>query len=175
MLDICVCVCVCFNLYISTHTHTHTHNYIDTYKHTYTHARTQTHTHTHTHIHTHTHTHTHTHHTHTHTHTGDQGNIYCCYVLANADNSVSYCGITTDLERRLREHNGEIAGGARATRARRPWKLAAAVFGLADRSAAQSLEAQLKKNRKVRGVEARKAELRRLARICNQQLSQPPP
>ena len=31
-----------------------------------------------------------------------------------------YTGITTDLVRRLREHNGEVAGGARYTRVRRP-------------------------------------------------------
>lgn len=31
-----------------------------------------------------------------------------------------YTGITTDLPRRLREHNGEAAGGAKYTKPRRP-------------------------------------------------------
>ncbi len=31
-----------------------------------------------------------------------------------------YTGITTDLDRRLKEHNGDLSGGARFTRARRP-------------------------------------------------------
>ncbi|AJQ97135.1 putative endonuclease containing a URI domain [Gynuella sunshinyii YC6258] len=31
-----------------------------------------------------------------------------------------YTGITTNLDRRLKEHNGDLSGGARFTRARRP-------------------------------------------------------
>lgn len=34
-----------------------------------------------------------------------------------------YCGITTDLCRRLAEHNGESGVGARYTRSRRPVEL----------------------------------------------------
>ena len=34
-----------------------------------------------------------------------------------------YTGITTDPLRRVREHNGELRGGAKATRAGRPWSL----------------------------------------------------
>ena len=34
-----------------------------------------------------------------------------------------YTGITTDSERRVRQHNGFLKGGAKATRACRPWKL----------------------------------------------------
>lgn len=37
-----------------------------------------------------------------------------------SDNSL-YCGITTDLARRVAEHNGEMVGkGAKFTRSRRP-------------------------------------------------------
>ena len=43
------------------------------------------------------------------------------YILECADNSY-YTGITTDLQRRLTEHNGDIKG-ARYTRMRRPVKL----------------------------------------------------
>lgn len=42
------------------------------------------------------------------------------YIVRCADNSL-YTGITTDLERRLSEHNGE--GGARYTRSRQPVEL----------------------------------------------------
>ena len=45
------------------------------------------------------------------------------YVVRCADGTL-YTGITTDLERRLAEHNGERAGGARYTRSRRPVALA---------------------------------------------------
>ena len=41
------------------------------------------------------------------------------YVILCFDNSF-YCGITTNLEKRLKQHNGEIKGGAKYTRSRRP-------------------------------------------------------
>ncbi|MGB0189286.1 MAG: GIY-YIG nuclease family protein, partial [Aequoribacter sp.] len=41
------------------------------------------------------------------------------YILNCADGTL-YTGVTTDVERRLRQHNGEIVGGARYTRVRRP-------------------------------------------------------
>jgi putative endonuclease len=43
------------------------------------------------------------------------------YVVLCFDNSL-YCGITTNLERRLKQHNGVIKGGAKYTRGRRPCK-----------------------------------------------------
>lgn len=44
---------------------------------------------------------------------------WAVYVLRCADTSL-YTGVTTDVARRVRQHNGELAGGARYTRARRP-------------------------------------------------------
>jgi len=41
------------------------------------------------------------------------------YLLKCANNSL-YCGITNDMVRRLRQHNGEIQGGAKYTRANSP-------------------------------------------------------
>ena len=43
------------------------------------------------------------------------------YVVLCFDNSF-YCGITTNLEKRLKQHNGAIKGGAKYTRSRRPCK-----------------------------------------------------
>ena len=50
---------------------------------------------------------------------GQRAKCWRVYVLRCADGSF-YTGITTDLQRRLREHNGELTGGARYTRGRRP-------------------------------------------------------
>jgi len=63
------------------------------------------------------------------------------YILACNDNSL-YTGITTDLERRLQEHN-EGNKGSKYTRARRPVKL---VYSepASDRSTASQREIQLK-------------------------------
>jgi putative endonuclease len=44
---------------------------------------------------------------------------YTVYIVECADGSL-YTGITTDVVRRVGEHNGEGGRGARATRARRP-------------------------------------------------------
>ncbi|MEP1469544.1 MAG: GIY-YIG nuclease family protein [Halieaceae bacterium] len=45
------------------------------------------------------------------------------YVLRCADDSL-YTGIARDLQRRLRQHNGELVGGPKYTRGRRPVTLA---------------------------------------------------
>ena len=43
-------------------------------------------------------------------------------MLRCADGSL-YTGVAIDLERRLKQHNGELVGGARYTRGRRPVEL----------------------------------------------------
>jgi len=66
------------------------------------------------------------------------------YLLTCADGTL-YCGVTSDLARRLAEHNGEAPGqGAKYTRARRPVALAAHA-PCADKSAALRLEIAVKK------------------------------
>ncbi|MCB9526147.1 MAG: GIY-YIG nuclease family protein [Myxococcales bacterium] len=68
------------------------------------------------------------------------------YVLL-ADSGRTYVGITLDLARRLAEHNGERPGGARATRAHRPWRVGATYGPFPDRSQASRAEHALKKRR----------------------------
>lgn len=50
------------------------------------------------------------------------GATWWVYLLRCADDSL-YTGITTDLARRLAEHNGDGPAGARYTRSRRPVQL----------------------------------------------------
>ena len=64
------------------------------------------------------------------------------YVLRCADGSF-YTGITVDLTRRIRQHNGELAGGARYTRYRRSVSLVWS-HQVASRSEAQRIEAHIK-------------------------------
>ena len=49
----------------------------------------------------------------------EQESPWWVYLLQCADCSL-YAGVTTDLVRRLQQHNGQLAGGARYTKARRP-------------------------------------------------------
>lgn len=48
-----------------------------------------------------------------------QDNRWAVYIVRCRDGSL-YTGVCTDVQRRLREHNGELSGGARYTRSRRP-------------------------------------------------------
>ena len=65
------------------------------------------------------------------------------YLLVSSDNA-TYVGATVDLEHRLRQHNKEIKGGARATGAKvakgETWVRAAYVSGFPDWSAALQFE-----------------------------------
>jgi putative endonuclease len=63
------------------------------------------------------------------------------YLLRCADDSL-YCGWTTDVERRLAEH--QAGSASRYTRSRRPVELAL-VIPVADRSAALREEARIKR------------------------------
>ena len=65
------------------------------------------------------------------------------YILRCADGSL-YTGVARDLQRRLLQHNGELAGGSRYTRGRRPVELLWSDAEV-DRSAAQRREASIKK------------------------------
>ncbi len=65
------------------------------------------------------------------------------YLLLSSDNS-TYVGTTNDLDRRLRQHNKEIAGGAVATTSKvlkgEAWIRVAHVEGFPDRQAALQFE-----------------------------------
>ena len=65
------------------------------------------------------------------------------YLLRCSDGTL-YTGIAKDLQRRLRQHNGELAGGPKYTRGRRPGSLLRACTA-EDRSAASRREAAIKR------------------------------
>lgn len=54
-----------------------------------------------------------------------------CYMLCSDDGCRTYVGATVDPDRRLRQHNGEISGGARATHGRH-WSRRFLVAGFTD-------------------------------------------
>jgi predicted GIY-YIG superfamily endonuclease len=54
---------------------------------------------------------------------------YVCYLLYSVCNRKFYTGITNRLRRRVRQHNGLIAGGGKYTSRFRPWKLVAYISG----------------------------------------------
>ena len=70
-------------------------------------------------------------------------NNWLIYILKCGDGSL-YCGITNNLEKRLKQHKGEIKGGAKYTRSHWPCKLVYKEKS-ASRSEASQRESVIKK------------------------------
>lgn len=80
--------------------------------------------------------------------------MYLCYLLQSVSRpSYTYIGITNNIVRRVRQHNGEIKGGAKYTRANRPWRLVCHVSGFPTKSNAMQFEWAWKhiKSRRING------------------------
>ena len=74
-------------------------------------------------------------------------NNWLIYILKCVDGSL-YCGITNNIEKRLKQHKGEIIGGAKYTRSHWPCKLVYKEKS-ASRSKALQREAIIKNMSKV--------------------------
>ena len=68
------------------------------------------------------------------------------YVLVNA-NGRTYVGATLDVNRRITQHNGIRHGGAKATRAGRPWTIGA-IYGPYNKRDAHRAEYALKTSKR---------------------------
>ncbi|KAJ6315536.1 hypothetical protein OIU78_018918 [Salix suchowensis] len=67
------------------------------------------------------------------------------YLILSTNHPVkTYVGVTTNFSRRLKQHNGELKGGAKASRAGRPWICACLIHGFIDRSEACEFESKWK-------------------------------
>lgn len=62
------------------------------------------------------------------------------YLIASETSRRTYIGYTKNIERRLRQHNGEIVGGAKATHYGRPWKYICIISGFKDKKTALQFE-----------------------------------
>ncbi|XP_010558908.1 PREDICTED: structure-specific endonuclease subunit slx1-like [Tarenaya hassleriana] len=70
---------------------------------------------------------------------------WCVYLILSTNKPIkTYVGVTTDFSRRLKQHNGEIRGGAKASCAGRPWLCACIVHGFNGQSEASSFESNWK-------------------------------
>jgi predicted GIY-YIG superfamily endonuclease len=57
---------------------------------------------------------------------------YVCYLLSSDVSNKTYVGITNNLMKRIRQHNGECSGGAKYTCQGRPWKIYGYVDGFGE-------------------------------------------
>lgn len=72
---------------------------------------------------------------------------YYCYIISSINSNFKNCtynGSTNNLIRRLRQHNGEITGGAKATRGKGPWVYIAIWDGFDTPNEALSCEWRIK-------------------------------
>ena len=65
---------------------------------------------------------------------------HMCYILKSLTTKKLYVGYTVDFNRRLRQHNGEIVGGAKKTEKGRPWEQICEIKGFYDKSSALRFE-----------------------------------
>ena len=63
-----------------------------------------------------------------------------CYILKSTLCDKTYNGSTNDLHRRLRQHNGEICGGAKATQSGRPHEFMCIIYGFSNHKKTLSCE-----------------------------------
>jgi len=69
------------------------------------------------------------------------------YVLRNNETRKTYVGCTNSFERRIRQHRGELVGGAKATKCSTTWRYHVQVTGFATRNKALSFEWHVKHHR----------------------------
>lgn len=98
------------------------------------------------------------------TNDNDPNSKFYCYILYNLNpfySNLTYNGSTNNLRRRLRQHNGEIAGGAKATSGKGPWTYLAVIEGFENHTEALCCEWKIKhptgrvRSRKYCGIKGR--------------------
>jgi putative endonuclease len=76
--------------------------------------------------------------------------MYLVYVLKSYDNRYTYIGMTCDFYRRLRQHNQEIAGGAKYTKKSKKWIPVMIIDGFLTKR--EALQCEWRVKRKGRGI-----------------------
>jgi len=69
--------------------------------------------------------------------------MYFCYLIESHNEKYkgdTYIGFTVDPIKRLREHNGDIKGGAKKTSKKRPWELILVVSNFPNKMLALQFE-----------------------------------
>lgn len=75
---------------------------------------------------------------------------HSCYILKSGVANKTYIGYTVNFSRRIRQHNGEIVGGAKRTGRWRPWSPICVIEGFYDASSALRFEYRLQHPRRKR-------------------------
>ena len=93
---------------------------------------------------------------------------FSCYCLVN-DTGKTYVGFSTNVDRRLRQHNGEIQGGAKATHGSQ-WTRLCTVTGFPTQQSALQFEWKWKHlSRKAKGYSAVERRCAALVQLLNEE------
>jgi predicted GIY-YIG superfamily endonuclease len=85
---------------------------------------------------------------------------WSCYLLKSENSTCTYVGSTNNLKRRIRQHNGEIKGGAKYTSKNRPWSIILFIQGFKTKNHCLSFEWHWKyQSRKQKGNPIQKRNL----------------
>ncbi|KAL7083655.1 hypothetical protein ACP275_14G176800 [Erythranthe tilingii] len=72
-------------------------------------------------------------------------NSWAVYLIVSTNPPIkTYVGATNNFSRRLKQHNGELKGGAKASRAGKPWICACIVQGFTNKCKAYEFESKWK-------------------------------
>ena len=97
------------------------------------------------------------------------GSGYLCYLLLSSTSKQrTYVGVTNDVNRRLRQHNGCIVGGAKATRNGRPWNVWLTVEGFPTQKSSLQFE-YMWKHMTPRKSHGKKSRLSKLHGLLNKE------
>lgn len=66
--------------------------------------------------------------------------MHSVYLIKSTTKNRTYVGYTTKMNKRIRQHNGEIKGGAKYTQVGRPWIIIVEISGFPTKSSALQYE-----------------------------------
>lgn len=75
--------------------------------------------------------------------------MYYCYLLESEPSHLTYAGYTGDPPKRIRQHNSEIAGGAKSTKRGQPWHYVCHISGFKTKTHALQFEYAIKHCTKI--------------------------
>ena len=90
-----------------------------------------------------------------------------CYLLASFNSQRTYIGATKELSRRIRQHNGELVGGAKATRKFRPWTVKVTCGGFATWRETLSFEWKWKRDKRYKIIRGLRGRILRAIELCS--------
>jgi len=102
-------------------------------------------------------------------------NNYLVYLLINTVNSCTYIGMTNNLIRRIRQHNGDLVGGAKYTTSKKndgEWLVYGTINSLEKRQAL-SLEKKIQiRSRKTKGSTPLERRLNCISKLLEEEYTE---